>query len=363
MSRFYALELYAPVIKGSVTQSRSVTVYFPSNQSSVLPGKSVRTVTTPQSVTYPSATKVWTSHPNGIYDPGAQNIAFDVLTYGLGQGDNIFAITLEGVSYQDIKQHNNFRDYGLRLYAGMLPGLPLADNQPTPGLIVQGYVIEGIGNWVGNDMTLTFIVNPDQFSEKNPGNLIFTWKPGQTLAQALQSMISLAYPGVTFTAEIDQNLATSHTVTHRAANLSDFAQWLKQYTQYELGSDYPGVEIYFTPGKIVASDGTQSANKSPLTIAFDDLIGQPVWSDASQMDVTVAMRADVKLGQMIQLPYTVAAPGLQVELPSLTNASLNYETSFKGAFQVQHTRQLGDLRSDDGAAWATVIRCYAGKVA
>ncbi|WP_291511480.1 hypothetical protein [Acidithiobacillus sp.] len=356
MSRFYALELYAPTAQ----QQASATVTLPiAAKQGILPKPSPTSGTK----TYPgSPTKVWTSHPNGIYDPGAQNIQFDVLTFGQGIGQTIFTIQVEGVSFQDIQQHNNFRDYGLKLYAGMLPGLPLANQQPTPGLIVQGYVLEGIGNWVGNDMTLTFVVNPDPFTEDNPGNLVFQWKPGQTLAQALQNMLSVAYPGWKFTASISSNLVTNHVVTHRAATLSDFASWLEQYTRHRLGPKYRGVEMFFRQGHIVATDYTQTPTSTPPSIRFDELIGQPVWSDAAQMDLMVALRADVRVGDQIKLPYTEAAPGLQVELPQTSNASLDYQKSFNGTFIVSHTRQLGDFRGESGQDWITVIRCYATTV-
>ncbi|MGC9237987.1 MAG: hypothetical protein ACP5GF_14050, partial [Thiomonas sp.] len=101
MSRFYALELYAP----NAQQQASATVTLPiAAKEGILPKPSP----TSGVKSYPgSPTKVWTSHPNGIYDAGAQNIQFDVLTFGQGIGDNVFTITVEGVSYKDITQHHN----------------------------------------------------------------------------------------------------------------------------------------------------------------------------------------------------------------------------------------------------------------
>ena len=62
MSRFYALELFAPGVE-------DLSVKVPPLPPLVT--KHIYYNTTP--------TKVWTSHPNGIYDPGAQNIEFVVM--------------------------------------------------------------------------------------------------------------------------------------------------------------------------------------------------------------------------------------------------------------------------------------------
>jgi hypothetical protein len=349
--RFYALELYALNV-----QSDSVGVSLPDVNVSASPIPAAKG-------TYPSSpTEVITSHPNGVYDPGALNVTFDVLTIEEGlAGDNVFFITLEGVPFNQIKQNKNYVNYGLRFYAGMLPGLPLADNQPTPGLIAQGYVLEGIGNWVGEDMTLTFVCSPDVVKTGDPkiGNLVFVWNPGQSLAAALKAMLQTAYPGFTLSINIANNLVTTHTVTHIASDLHSFATWLKQYTKGLLEATYPGVRMYFSGGGgIVATDGT--VKTSPIQLQYTDLIGQPVWADAATMDVYTVLRGDISCGDKIKLPaIEQSSPGLQFTVPSLNNAYQDYELSFKGEFQVINTRQIGDFRSSEGTNWCTVIRCAA----
>ena len=353
MSRFYALELFAP---NAQNVGVGVTLGGPTSPSPIPP-------LTGQKITYPTQpTKVWTSHPNGIYDPGAQNIEFDVLIYDLAMGNApSFLITVEGVSFEDIKQHNNFHNYGVRLYAGMLPGLPLANNQPTPGLIAQGYVQQGIGNWVGEQMTLTFVCYWGIFTADNPGPIVFSWAPGQSLADALKSCIATAYPGYTLDIRISSNLATSHQVTHVVSTLADLAIWLKQYTKT---ATYPGITIYHNnSGAIVVTDGTNQSKAPTTQLLFTDLIGQPVWAggegEAYALDVVTALRADIAAGNNIKMPQVdVNSPGLVFEVPTLNNASVNYKLAFNGKFTVASARFVGSFRSNNAAEWASVFRCY-----
>jgi len=352
LSRFYALELFAP---NAQNVGVGVTLGAPTSPSPIPP-------LTRQKITYPTQpTKVWTSHPNGIYDPGAQNIEFDVLIYDLAMGNApSFLVAVEGVSFEDIKQHNNFHNYGIRLYAGMLPGLPLANNQPTPGLIAQGYVQQGIGNWVGEQMTLTFVCYWGIFTADNPGPIVFSWAPGQSLADALKSCIATAYPGYTLDIRISSNLATSHQVTHVVSTLADLALFLKRHTQTPT---YPGVSIYHNSGAIVVTDGTNQSKAPTTQLLFTDLIGQPVWAggegEAYALDVVTALRADIAAGNNLKLPQVdVDMPGLVFETPTLNNASVNYKLAFNGKFTVASARFVGSFRSNNAAEWASVFRCY-----
>ena len=353
MSRFYALELFAPN-----AQQHSIGVSFPSSQSA----KTIPPLTY-KNITYATQpTKVWTSHPNGIYDPSAQNIEFDVLIYDLAMGNApSFLITVEGVSFEEIKRHNNFHNYGVRLYAGMLPGLPLANSQPTPGLIAQGYVQQGIGNWVGEQMSLTLVCYWGIFTGDNPGPIVFSWAPGQSLAAALKSCIMAAYPGYTLNISISSNLATTHPVIHRSSTLADLAIWIKQYTKT---ATYPGISIYHNnSGAIVVTDGTNSSNSQTTQLLFTDLIGQPTWAggegEAYALDVVTALRADVAAGNNLKMPQVdVNMPGLVFEVPTLNNASVNYKLSFNGTFIVNSARFVGNFRSNNAAEWASVFRCY-----
>ncbi len=349
MSRFYALELFAP---NAQDVGVGVTLGTPTASTSIPPIPSKK-------ITYSNQpSKVWASHPNGIYDPGAQNIEFDVLIYDLAMGNApSFLITVEGVSFEDIKQHKNFHNYGIRLYAGMLPGLPLANNQPTPGLIAQGYVQQGIGNWVGEQMTLTFVCYWGIFTADNPGPIVFSWAPGQSLAAALKSCIMTAYPGYTLNISISSNLATSHQVTHMVSTLADLAIWLKKYTQ-------TSVSIYHNnSGAIVVTDGTNSSTTQTTQLLFTDLIGQPTWAggegEAYALDVVTALRADIAAGNNIKMPQVdVNSPGLVFEVPTLNNASVNYKLAFNGKFTVASARFVGSFRSNNAAEWASVFRCY-----
>ena len=343
--RFYALELYAPQ-----TTKPSIGVILP-NGVQVTPTKQIiNPASTPS--------KVWTSFPNGQYDATAQNIQFDILTYKNSvSAEYGYVITVEGVSYQDIQAHNNFKGYYLKLYAGMEGGLPLSANQPTPGLILQSRVFQGIGNWVGTDMTLSLVCYSDPFTPKNPGPLVLNWQAGQTLSQALAQCFSTAYPTVPQDFQISPNLVQGFPTVHRASDLTSLATWLGLYTTGILGPTYEGVSLYWRNGGIYATDGTQPSDNT-VQIKFDDLIGQPVIVEKDYFDIVTPLRADIQTGDQIELSvFYRDQPGLAFENALVNNATLNYTTTFQGKFRVLYTRQIGNFRADNAELWSTVIRC------
>ncbi len=350
--RFYALELYAPQEN---TQSVSVGVTLPTYQGpqSSMPNKNY--------ISYPSKpTKVWTSYPNGEYDPKAQNIIFDILTFDSGLASSVYTITVEGVSFHDIQQHSNFRNYGLRLYAGMGPGLPLSNNQPAPGIVAQGYVKEAIGRWQGTEMTVTFVVVPDIFDLESPGNLVFVWSPGQSFANAISSTLDIAYPNFTKKIMVSDNLSTPGKVVHYASNFMSLALFIKELTKKNINSSYSGVSMYIQNGDIFVTDESTFESRETIQLKYDDLIGQPVWAEAGKIDIFTMMRADISVANNVKMPVVLmSVPGLVVENPSIENTAYNYELSFFGKFLVNSIRQIGNFRMDNANAWCSVIRCAA----
>ncbi len=92
---------------------------------------------TPQGSSTPI--KEWTSHPNGNYNPSAQEIEFDILTAPFGTPVGAQAITIYGISLQDLTNAQQFAGMSITISAGMKAGLPLA-NPKQSGVILVGTV-------------------------------------------------------------------------------------------------------------------------------------------------------------------------------------------------------------------------------
>jgi hypothetical protein len=219
--------------------------------------------------------------------------------------------------------------------------------------LVSGFVWQSFANWQGTEMTLDFIVKPSGATIQAPRNLGFNWEKGTPLAQALQTTLSNAYPGIKQNINISPNLITSYDQPAIHGTLETLAYAVKQTTQGLLGTNYPGVSITIQQGQINVFDGT--AAQTTKQIVFTDLVGQPTWIDAYTIQVKTIMRADILVGDQIQLPQGLTgAPGQVIQTPQSLSILRN-STTFQGTFQVQMVRSVGDFRQADGSSWVTII--------
>ncbi|HQT24967.1 MAG TPA: hypothetical protein PLK99_00010, partial [Burkholderiales bacterium] len=300
----------------------------------------------------------WTSHPNGVFNPGAQNIVFDALAAPYATPTGLTSLTIEGVPLSALLQAQQLTGLQLTLKAGMQAGLPLA-NPKQAGLLLQGTIFQSFGNWEGTEMTLDLVISPAIYTSDKPGNIVLIWKAGMTLAQALTICLSTAYPNVPIEMHIADQLIQSHDEIHRCSTLEQLAQTVSDITAgHFLGKDYAGVQISMQGGVILVWDNTYL--QTPIQLNFIDLIGQPTWIQPLVMQVKTVMRADIQLGDQILMPQGLQnAPGIVQTAAASMPSNLKYKSSFQGQFTVTEMRHIGNYRSPDGAAWATIMNCTA----
>ncbi len=209
-------------------------------------------------------------------------------------------------------------------------------------MIAQGIIAQCFGNWQGNEMTVNFIViggsspltptstqpTAKQSSANTtppsaptgsydvPFNGSFNWPAGTPLSAALTGLFKSAFPSYPAPLiNINPALVLPATKAGAYRSLSEFAQWLKPFTQSLIGASYPGVDIRLDPGnQFFVYDGTaapaatsakvssQIPGSRTVAIQFQDLIGQPVWIDTQTIQFKCPMRADVQLGDNVTLP-------------------------------------------------------------
>lgn len=303
------------------------------------------TITTPSS---PSrVVKQWTSHPNGIYDSGAQNIEFDmiVLPYETPSGGQI--VRIYGISLNDLQMAQEFTGLNISLKAGMKKSLPLA-NPLQSGLIAQGLIFQSFGNWEGTEMTLDFVIYPADTT----GNITINWTAGQKLADALKISFANAYPNIQPKINISDTLVLSHDEVGYYSSFTEMAQTLSGITAAQ---GHPVFMVY-QGDTITVFDDTYSPN--PIQLNFVDLVGQPTWISVNTMQLKVILRADISVGSKIKMPIGMGSvPGLVSTRADSLPSGLKYKTSFQGLFLVTELRQLGNFRTNDGASWVTIINC------
>jgi hypothetical protein len=304
----------------------------------------------------------WQSHPGGMNDPAAQNVSFDVMTLPAAVAHGASFLTVEGIGLHDLSEVNNFKPtvagpWQFLLYAGMMGGLPLSARQPAPGLLFGGIILDAFGNWQGTEMSLSFLVAPGIYSLDTPGNLVLDWQIGMDLSEALAIMLEQAYPSHILLMEIQTGLVNTYHRVHYTSSLKQMAEHILDVTKGWGGLvTYPGVSIVVQKGTVRVFDGTVLFSSTPTQISYDSLVGQPTWIGAITISVTVIMRSDINIGDVITLPAGMSGlPGAVFTQAAMTNAFTNQTVMFTGLFNVIAVRHCGDFRSDDGAQWVTII--------
>lgn len=291
-----------------------------------------------------STGREWTSHPNGVYDPNYWQVEFDILTVPAHEFAGASTISIYGVSQEDLLQAQTFWERPLAIHAGMVSGLPLAGH--SHGLIAQGQIVQSFGNWVGTDERLDFVVYPGY--TKSP--LTLEWRAGQPLSQAINNAWAITYPNVPVTFS-----ATDHVLPYDVVGshktLASFAIPIFHKT----ASLVPyGIQIVQRKDGFFVFDGTVPT--TPIRIQIEDMIGQPIWIAPNRMQVHLVMRADIQVGDFIEMPKALQNyAGIVTTSPAATPSFMKYRSDFQGQFLVKSLRFLGDSRSDNGEVWSTVV--------
>jgi hypothetical protein len=264
----------------------------------------------------------------------------------------------------------------------MSKGLPLA-NPAQQGLLFQGLIQQCWGNWIGTSMTLEFLVTQampakgtaatatvagqsksagggQAIGPQTPLNLVLAWQPGQGLGDAAKSALAIALPGMPISVNASPMLTnnTGALVPGIFRNLSSFARWLNDRSINIVaanpygGTGYPGVQVAVQNGGISLYDGQGPTASNVKAISFVDLVGQPIFRSAFQVQITCILRGDLSLGQVISLPQTLTtiASG-QNFAPNQPRSAL----SFQGNFLVVGLRHVGNYKQASGDRWITVI--------
>jgi hypothetical protein len=245
----------------------------------------------------------------------------------------------------------------------MAPGLPLASAQaPQAGQILgNGDAIKAVmSSFEGLTQNIGFVLGgnpasqqtPPPFTQSNqvpPRNIVLNWRKGTPLSDALKQTLQAAYPEMTTNVSVSPQLVAPQDNIGYYESMSAFNGAIRAVSRAILGpnlSQYGGVNIIMGNGKIDAHDQTQSG--SSKQIQFTDLIGQPTFIQRNMIQVKTVMRGDLKVGQQITLPKQVT--------PSVTaDLGVNAEIAVSGSWLISSLRWVGNSRSPQGDAWATII--------
>ena len=300
----------------------------------------------------------WTSFPNGKNDLNALDVEFDIsLTSGtISDGTALVRIYNPGLKVLSAAQ--NFLNLNARVYGGMQKGLPLA-NPAQAGLLTAGAIRRSLGTWMGTEQTLDLYIGGRVGDVYGPRNLVFNWKAGTPLFDAVKATLTTAFSGfkVTVSGSLQAGLVLSHDETGFYPSFEGFAVHVKQLTAAIGGGDYPGVDVYPQTNSFVLHDGTTKT--APKVLAFQDLIGQPTWMGPQEVSVVTVLRGDILPPQYIQIPTATVYGSDPAYFPANSAASISPggKPNFTGTFLVTRQRHLGRFRQADGGSWITAFQC------
>lgn len=308
-----------------------------------------------------NAGATWTNQlPSGRADLGAQRIEWDIWSYNYDAPISQSSVKIWGPTKAQISQAKDFNGAKITVYGGMQSGLPLASaavSSGQQGILIQGQVFQAFGNWQGLNQSLDFVITADNgITQSNPGNFVFAWFAGQSLSQALQSTLAIAYPPpFKININISSNLIRTQTQSGTFATLQQFASYIKDISRQTLTGDptYQGVSITNNGNILNVYDGAGPQPLSIINIQEQDLIGSVTWLDIATIQFTTVMRADISVGTQVTLPYIA---GLQAITSANSFSSVRAQGTFSGAWTVTAVRHVGDSRAAGAQSWVSTFQ-------
>lgn len=114
----------------------------------------------------------WCSVVDGMNDPGAQQVEFDLNEYKPSEGTSNCTVTIQNPTVAQVSEMANLVDRPVAVYGGMYQGLPLASSHMQRGLtgfLMSGKIIQCWGSWVGTEMSLSFAFTPGENKDETSG--------------------------------------------------------------------------------------------------------------------------------------------------------------------------------------------------
>lgn len=310
---------------------------------------------------------------SGLTNPAALQIELDIPIANFTDPDGQSAwLRVWGLGLADLGNASDLNNCSVQVFGGMAKGLPLA-NPAQAGLLMSGTILQCFGNWQLTDQTLDmlFAVGGDTAgggggfmgAGSDPsGNFPFSMPAGTTLAQAIANTLSIALPDIPPTISISPKLILNYDQTGHYSSLYQFASFVNALSIGIMGDpNYAGVQIVSNGSTINVFDGAGPAtitgvvsDQNVKNIAWQDLIGQPVWVGPNTISFKCVMRADIHQGDTVMLPPTLVTQNNTAN--SNFAASPQTKLTFSGRFIVMKVHHYGASRQPDAASWNTTYQ-------
>jgi len=312
-------------------------------------------------------------------DMGALNVLFDIQAMPFSTPRGYSSVEIWGIPLSIISGSSDLNNRNISVYGGFKPGLPLATQASTylSGPLVQGFIFQAFGNWIGTQMTLNLVVAPGILtpvispqptavqaisapvapptgSLSTPINGSFHMPVGMPVSTAIRNFLSTAMP--TFVIEsitINPDFTLPYEQGGVFSTLEQFNQWIYSYSQNFVGAGYPGISIRIQQGNRIIVNDSNPPTKT-VEISYLDLIGQPTWIEPFKIQIKCPMRSDLQVNDAIVLPrgfYSILPVSLSRQFPERSRSVQ------QGRYVIRELRHVGNFRQGDAASWVTVVTC------
>ena len=296
----------------------------------------------------------YSSQVGGQNDPNALNVDLDLSIVEADTPGQGCYVRIWGVGLQKIAKANALFNKSIVVRGGMAAGLPLA-NPAQAGILAQGLIVRPFGNWYMTEQTLDLMFSASSATNGQPGSnpkpannhIVFNWKKGAPLQGALQQALQTAFQGFNLNINLSKQIVAPMDHVGYYANIQQFAEYLRRYSQQLIGGGYDGVSIAFQNGAISVFDSGQSGAGQ---ISYTDLVCQPMWIEPQKIQIRTVMRADIKIGALVTLPKTWVNSSSE---GAATVGSDAQSVALQGKFKIVAIRHVGNFRAPSGDAWVT----------
>ncbi|EFN6231550.1 TPA: hypothetical protein JLT96_000422 [Escherichia coli] len=306
--------------------------------------------------------------PIGPFDtsetPGCGlHVEFDFEVTGLDVVCSGTMLTIYGLPIDMLKQSVSLQGGLVRMKAGFVQGLPLA-NKDQQGEVIYGEIYLAYANWIGTNQTLNLVINPSirKSDDGKPFSIEGQGEAGERVGDVLVRALQKAYPNKLIDCTVSDNLVLPEPWTGKYTEIGSLAMVVKNASIAMMRNErYSGIAISILSDRIRIYDNASAKWGEPKTIHAHELVGQPTWIAPFTVSFKCPMRGDIRCGDVVNLPeglYSGAASIVMANTMAPGVISKN-STTFTGKFLVKSVRHIGSYLTADGDAWVTVFEAYA----
>nr|WP_240726857.1 hypothetical protein [Escherichia sp. E4742] len=172
--------------------------------------------------------------PIGPFDtsetPGCGlHVEFDFEVTGLDVVCSGTMLTIYGLPIDMLKQSVSLQGGLVRMKAGFVQGLPLA-NKDQQGEVIYGEIYLAYANWIGTNQTLNLVINPSirKTDDGKPFSIEGQGEAGERVGDVLVRALQKAYPNKLIDCTVSDNLVLPEPWTGKYTEIGSLAMVVKK---------------------------------------------------------------------------------------------------------------------------------------